>query len=82
MKYVIQFLFLLIFLTSGTHAQVVRPLAEEKWSESDPDAKYYTLKGYRHGAIFFPKVKYPEVEYTPSSTLTFDKYYAADNVCN
>ena len=80
MKYLIRLLFLLFFLTAGLQAQVVRPLTEEKWPESDPDAKYYTLKGYRHGVNFFPKVKYPEVEYTPSSTLTFDKYHAADVV--
>ena len=80
MKFVTKFLFILFFLISGLHAQVVKPLTEEKWPESDPDAKYYTLKGFRHGVNFFPKVKYPAVEYTPSSTLTFDTYHSADVV--
>ena len=68
------------FLMSGLHAQVVKSLVEEKWPESDSTAKNYTLKGFRHGVSFFPKVKYPEVEYSPSSTLTFDKYHTADVV--
>ena len=80
MKYVIQLLLLLFFVIVGLKAQEVRPLAEEKWTEINPDAKYYTLKGFRHGVSFFPKAKYPEVEYTPSSTLTFDKYHTADVV--
>ena len=80
MKYVTNFLFLFFFLISGLQAQVVKPLAEEKWPESDPDTKYYTLKGLRHGVNFFPKVELAEVEYKPSSTLTFDKYHSADVV--
>ena len=66
-------------LVSSLQAQVVKPLTEEKWPETDT-AKMYTLKGFRHGISFFPKVKYPEVEYVPSSTLTFDKYHTADVV--
>jgi len=80
MNYVKNVLFLLFFLIGGLQAQVVKPLTEEKWPESDPDAKYYTLKGFRHGGSFFPKVEYPEVEYKPSSILTFDKYHSADVV--
>ena len=71
---------ILCFLISSLQAQVVKPLVEEKWPESDPDAKYYTVKGYRHGVSFFPKVQYSEVEYTPSPTLTFDRYHSADVV--
>jgi len=67
-------------ISSLLQAQVVKPLTEEKWPESDPDAKFYTLKGFRHGVNFFPKVKYPEVEYTPSATLKFDQYHSADVV--
>ena len=66
-------------LVSSLQAQVVKPLTEEKWPETDT-VKMYTLKGFRHGVSFFPKVKYPEVEYVPSSTLTFDKYHTADVV--
>ena len=73
----LKLLFFLGCLISSLQAQVVKPLVEEKWPEADT-SKIYTVKGYRHGVSFFPKVKYPEVEYTPSSTLTFDKYHTAD----
>ena len=69
-----------ITLFSALQAQVVKPLLEDKWPETDTIAKFYTIKGYRHGISFFPKVKYPEVEYTPSTTLAFDKYHTADVV--
>ena len=46
--------------------------------EDDLNAKNYTVGGYRHGVNFFPKVDYPQVEYTPSATLTFDKYHSAN----
>jgi len=72
------FAFAFLFVMSVMNAQLVKPLVEEKWPESDTIAKNYTIKGYRHGVSFFPKVKYPEVEYTPSSTLTFDKYHTAN----
>ena len=76
------YLFILtsIFTLSALQAQLVKPLTEERWPETDTIVKSYTLKGYRHGVNFFPKVKYPEVEYTPSETLTFDKYHAAEVV--
>ena len=79
MRPILNFLVIVNFLVCGLNAQVVTPLVDEKWSESDTTA-YYTMKGHRHGVNFFPKVKYPEVEYTPSSTLTFDKYHTADVV--
>ena len=77
------FFFLLLILCSllnSLQAQVVKPFVEEKWPESDSTVKVYTLKGFRHGVSFFPKVKYPEVEYSPSANLTFDKYHTADVV--
>ena len=80
MKCVFKLLYVFVFLPCIIQAQVVKPLSTEKWPESDPDFKYYTLKGFRHGVNFFPKVQYPEVEYTPSSSLTFDKYHTADVV--
>ena len=69
-------LFVLYFFASGLRAQTVN----EKWPESDSTAKVYTLKSYRHGVNLFPKVKYPAVAYTPSPTLTFDRYHTADVV--
>lgn len=54
--------------------------AEKKWPENDPDAKFYTVSGYRHGVSFFPKVRYSHVEYEPKQTLTFDKYHSAEVV--
>ena len=73
-------LLLLVACSNSLQAQIVRPLVEEKWPETDTISKFYTIKGYRHGVSFFPKVKYPEVEYSPSSTLTFDRYHTADVV--
>ena len=72
-------LFLLYCLTISLQVQVYKQQAADKWPEADT-SKMYTLKGFRHGVSFFPKVKYPEVEYTPSSTLSFDKYHTADVV--
>ena len=80
MKLIFNLLFVLYFLIGALQAQVIKPLSEEKWPESDSTQKVYTLKGFRHGVNFFPKVKYPEVEYTPSPTLSFDRYHAADVV--
>jgi len=80
MKFTFNLLIVLSFLLSDLQAQIVKPLAAEKWPESDSTAKHYTLKGFRHGVSFFPKVKYPEVEYAPSSNLTFDRYHTADVV--
>ena len=77
MKLIFKLLVVFGFWVCSIQAQTVKPFAVEKWPESDT-TKVYTLKGYRHGVNFFPKVKYPEVEYTPSSTLTFDTYHTAD----
>jgi len=78
MNLLFRLFFILFFLITGIQAQIVKPLTEEKWPESNTDTKFYTLKGFRHGVSFFPKVQYPEVEYTPSPELTFDKYHTAD----
>ena len=71
-------LLILLFFTGVLQAQTIKPFVEEKWPESDSTSKMYTLKGFRHGVNFFPKVKYPEVEYSPSSELKFDQYHTAD----
>ena len=54
--------------------------AQMKWPEDNPHSKYYTVAGFRHGVSFFPKVQYPQVEYTPTDVLTFEKYHAANVV--
>lgn len=68
-----------IFLFSATLlAQGYLTLHEESWPESDQDTLWYTVKGERHGISFFPQVRYPEVEYTASDKLTFDRFHSAD----
>ena len=59
---------------AGLHAQ---PATEVTWPENTT-SKFYTVSGERHGVSYFPKVQYPQVEYTPSATLTFDKYHTAN----
>ena len=80
MNLIFKLLLAFCLFTGTLHAQIIKPLSEEKWPESDSTAKVYALKGFRHGVSFFPKVKYPEVEYTPSPTLSFDRYHTADVV--
>ena len=70
----------LFFMATCLQAQIIKPLQETKWPENDPDAKFYTVGGLRHGISFFPKVQYSHVQYTPSSSLTFDKYHSANVV--
>lgn len=68
-----------ILLFSNTlSGQGYLPLQEEKWPESDQDTLWYTVKGERHGVSFFPQIRYPEVEYTASDRLTFDRFHSAD----
>ena len=62
----------------GGKAQNFDPQVQTVWPESDPNAKFYTVKGERHGVSFFPKVKNPHVQYEPTETLSFDKYHSAD----
>ncbi|MCL1973383.1 MAG: M14 family metallopeptidase [Bacteroidetes bacterium] len=66
------FTLLIIFCLSvgGVQAQV-------KFPENDPGFKFYTVSGYRHGISYFPKVQYPQVQYTPTETLSFDQYHTA-----
>ena len=61
-------------------AQTIKPLHVVTWPESNDSAKYYTVKGDRHGVSFFPKVQLPHVQYTPTPQLTFDKFHSADVV--
>ena len=61
-------------------AQTIKPLHVTTWPESNDTAKYYTVKGDRHGVSFFPKVQLPHVQYTPTPELTFDKFHSANVV--
>lgn len=74
----IKLLLIIIFATFGAQAQIIKPLEGEKWPEKDVQSNFYTVKGYRHGLSYFPKVRYFHVEYEPSENLTFDKYHTVD----
>ena len=52
-----------------------------KYPESDTTGKIYTVAGQRHGISFFPKVRFPEVEYEAGDSLTFDRFHSV-NVIN
>ena len=74
--------FLTIFISAALvpfslFAQNYKPSVTELFPESDSTSKLYTVKGYRHGISFFPKVKLPYVEYEAGSELSFDKYHSA-----
>jgi hypothetical protein len=43
-----------------------------------PTPEWYTLKAFRHGVSFFPKVTHPGVEYEAGETLTFDRFHTMD----
>jgi len=38
----------------------------------------YTVAGYRHGISFFPRIRFPGVQYEATDTLSFDKYHSLD----
>ena len=57
----------------------VRSLADGKvFPEDNAKAKFYTVSGERHGPSFFKKFNFPEVEYSPGETLTFDQYHTVE----
>jgi hypothetical protein len=66
------------FFSAPALAQGYLSSHEESWSESDQDTIWYTVRGERHGISFFPQVRYPEVEYAATDTLTFDRFHSAD----
>lgn len=66
-------------LLSGLVNAQVRPFEKEKpFTEGDSTAKFHTVSGERHGPSFFKKFVFPEVEYTPGASLTFDKYHTVN----
>lgn len=77
MKKIIVLLFL--FLSSGLSYSQVRSFQKEHvFPENNPNAKFHTVSGERHGASFFKKFEFPEVEYQPTDQLTFDKYHTVE----
>jgi hypothetical protein len=67
---------LLIYLP--LFGQNYQSFSDWKWPESDTLQKNYTVSGFRHGVSFFPKVKYPQVQYEAGDSLTFNKYHSAN----
>lgn len=46
--------------------------------KKEPENKQYTLSGFRHGISFFPRVRFPHVQYEAGEVLTFDMYHSLD----
>jgi hypothetical protein len=46
--------------------------------EAEDGRDWYTVKGERHGISYFERHRFPEVEYEPGATLTFDRYHTAE----
>mgnify|MGYP003642455724 CR=1 FL=1 len=66
-------------LIFGVTLSQVKPFGPEKlFTESDSKAKYHIVSGEHHGTAYFKKHEFPEVEYTPSEKLAFDKYHTVD----
>lgn len=74
-----QFLLLFFLTVSGSAFSQVQLYQKEKaFTEQDSKTKFHTVSGERHGASFFKKFEFPEVEYLPTDKLTFDKYHTVD----
>ncbi|TFV97181.1 peptidase [Algoriphagus kandeliae] len=66
-------------LISGQAFSQVKDFRQEKpFPEKNQKAKFYTVQGERHGPSFFKKETFPEVEYTPGESLTFDQYHTVE----
>jgi murein tripeptide amidase MpaA len=52
-------------------------LNQFSWPESAKDAKWYVVRGERHGISHFKKHRYDEVQYEKEDHLTFDRYHTA-----
>ena len=74
----ISLVFLLLAPICVVMSQTIRPLHVTTWPESNDSARFYVVKGERHGISFFPKAQSPHVQYTPTPQLTFDKFHSAD----
>ena len=47
-------------------------------SDKESKPEKYTLSGFRHGVSYFPMVKYQEVQYGSTDTLSFNMYHSLD----
>jgi hypothetical protein len=63
-------------ITMFLYGQVSQP--KPSANGDGKEAKNYTLSGFRHGINYFPRVRYSQVQYEISDTLSFDKYHSAD----
>ncbi|MEN2281217.1 M14 family metallopeptidase [Algoriphagus sp. SE2] len=77
MKKTLVFIILTAFSVSA-HSQVKSFSPEKTFPEDNPDSKFYTVSGERHGPSFFKKFTFPEVEYSPGETLDFDHYHTVE----
>lgn len=66
---------LLVFLTFSVQSQVVKFEEQPPFPEANEKSEFYTVGGERHGASFFKKHQFPEVEYSPGEILSFDQYH-------
>ncbi len=71
-------LFLSVLVSFQLFSQEYPRLDEKAWPEKDTSQLFYTVKGERHGISFFKKHQFPEVEYEPGETLTFDIYHTPE----
>lgn len=78
MKSILSSFLCTLFFSGLSYGQVVTPLINETWPESDKDSTKYTVKGERHGLSFFNQFEHVEVEYTPTDNLTFDRYHTVN----
>jgi hypothetical protein len=68
----------LLLMSLPLFGQNYQSQSDRRWPESDTLQKNYTVSGFRHGISFFPKVKYPQVQYEAGDSLTFDRYHSAN----
>jgi hypothetical protein len=71
-------IFILMMVSNLAFSQVRPFVPESLFPEANSKAKFHTVKGERHGPSFFKKFNFPEVEYVPGETLSFDKYHTVD----
>lgn len=71
-----RFILVVILLISTLLA--AQPGRSQLSSDKEPKKEQYTVSGFRHGVSFFPKVKFPAVQYEPTDTLSFDMYHSLD----
>jgi hypothetical protein len=68
-----------VFIFNLINGQSLTPVLQIQ-SPKEPDQKYYTLSGFRHGGNFFPKVRLSQVQYEAGDSLTFNTFHSLDVV--